>query len=101
MRLEANKPTQLPIDSTFHFGASTRNYVIRERPQAGSRPIIDELEKTGEEMEGGLLGLPETEIELDVSYTPLNINCPFVIFLYSKSRSIRIINGYPLKLSVY
>lgn len=65
MRLEANKPTQLPIDSTFHFGASTRNYVIRERPQAGSRPIIDELEKTGEEMEGGLLGLPETEIELD------------------------------------
>lgn len=29
MRLEANKPTQLPIDSTFHFGASTRNYIIR------------------------------------------------------------------------
>lgn len=29
MRLESNKPTQLPIDSTFHFGASTRNYIIR------------------------------------------------------------------------
>ncbi|GLV36236.1 Nuclear inhibitor of Protein phosphatase 1 [Carabus blaptoides fortunei] len=65
MRLEANKPTQLPIDSTFHFGASTRNYVIRERPQAGTRPIIDELEKTGDDIDGGLLGLPETEIELD------------------------------------
>lgn len=67
LRLEPHKPTQLPVDSVFHFGASTRNYVIRERPQAGSRPIIDELEKTGEEVEGGLLGLPETEIELDVS----------------------------------
>lgn len=65
MRLESNKPTQLPIDSTFHFGASTRNYIIRERPQAGIRPIIDEIEKAGEEAEGGLLGLPETETELD------------------------------------
>ena len=35
VRLEANKPTQLPVDSSFHFGASTRNYVIRERPQVG------------------------------------------------------------------
>lgn len=67
MRLESNKPTQLPIDSSFHFGASTRNYIIRERPQAGIRPIIDEIEKAGEETEGGLLGLPETETELDVS----------------------------------
>ncbi|XP_045483779.1 nuclear inhibitor of protein phosphatase 1 [Harmonia axyridis] len=65
MRLEANKPTQLPIDSNFHFGASTRNYIIRERPQTGIRPIIDEIEKAGEETEGGLLGLPETETELD------------------------------------
>lgn len=67
MRLEAYKPTQLPIDSSFHFGASTRNYIIRERPQTGIRPIIDEIEKAGEETEGGLLGLPETETELDVS----------------------------------
>ncbi|XP_022913736.1 nuclear inhibitor of protein phosphatase 1 [Onthophagus taurus] len=65
LRLEANKPTQLPIDSSFHFGASTRNYIIRERPQAGIRPIIDEIEKAGEETEGGLLGLPESETELD------------------------------------
>lgn len=65
LRLEAYKPTQLPIDSSFHFGASTRNYILRERPQAGIRPIIDEIEKAGEETEGGLLGLPETETELD------------------------------------
>lgn len=67
MRLEAHKPTQLPIDSTFHFGASTRYYIIRERPQTGSRTIIDELEKSSDDNEaGGLLGLPETETELDV-----------------------------------
>ncbi|XP_043462971.1 nuclear inhibitor of protein phosphatase 1 [Leptopilina heterotoma] len=66
MRLESNKPTQLPIDSTFHFGASTRYYIIRERPQTGNRTIIDELEKSSEDAEaGGLLGLPETETELD------------------------------------
>ncbi|CAG9855566.1 unnamed protein product [Phyllotreta striolata] len=65
LRLEGYKPTQLPIDSSFHFGASTRHYVIRERPQTGIRPIIDEIEKAGEDSEGGLLGLPETETELD------------------------------------
>ncbi|XP_012288697.1 nuclear inhibitor of protein phosphatase 1 [Orussus abietinus] len=66
MRLEAHKPTQLPIDSTFHFGASTRYYIIRERPQSGTRAIIEELEKSSEDNEaGGLLGLPETETELD------------------------------------
>lgn len=65
--MEPYKPTQLPIDSGFHFGASTRNYIIRERPQAGIRPIIDEIEKAGEETEGGLLGLPESETELDAS----------------------------------
>lgn len=65
LRLESYKPTQLPIGSNFHFGASTRMYIIRERPQAGIRPIIDELEKVGEDSDGGLLGLPETETELD------------------------------------
>ncbi|XP_011496015.1 PREDICTED: nuclear inhibitor of protein phosphatase 1 isoform X2 [Ceratosolen solmsi marchali] len=66
MRLESQKPTQLPIDSGFHFGASTRYYVIRERPQTGIRAIIDELEKNNDDQDtGGLLGLPETETELD------------------------------------
>ncbi len=35
IRLEANTPTPLAIDTTFSFGASTRSYIIRERPQAG------------------------------------------------------------------
>jgi nuclear inhibitor of protein phosphatase 1 len=64
-RIEANKPVQLPVDSTFHFGESTRKYILRERPQAHNRPIMEELEKAGSEADGGLLGLPETETELD------------------------------------
>lgn len=65
--LEKQKPTQLPIDSSFHFGASTRKYMIRERPQAGPRPIMEELEQSSETSELGhrLMGLPETESELD------------------------------------
>lgn len=76
LRLEAHKPTQLPIDSTFHFGASTRYYIIRERPQTGARPIIEELEKLSEDIDaGGLLGLPETETELDVRIKNLAERC--------------------------
>ncbi|KAI8432836.1 hypothetical protein MSG28_013769 [Choristoneura fumiferana] len=63
MRLEAHKPTQLPIDSNFHFGASTRNYIIRERPTGNARGIMEDLPST--ETEGALLGLPETQTELD------------------------------------
>jgi len=65
-RIERNKPTQLPVDSTFRFGESSRRYIIRERPKNASRPIMEELEKSGLETDGGtLLGLPETENELD------------------------------------
>jgi nuclear inhibitor of protein phosphatase 1 len=64
-RIEKDKPTQLPVDSTFRFGESSRKYIIRERPKTMHRPVMDELEK-GSEVEGaGLLGLPETENELD------------------------------------
>nr|CAG4641743.1 EOG090X07CE [Eurycercus lamellatus] len=67
MRIESEKPTQLPIDSTFHFGASTRYYILRERPQTAPRPILEELEEEAktEHQDGGMLGLPETEMELD------------------------------------
>ena len=65
VRLEANKPTQLPVDSIFKFGESTRKYILRERPKSLHRPIMEELEKAGSEADGGLLGLPETENELD------------------------------------
>lgn len=62
IRLEQKKPQQVPLDSEIHFGASTRIYIIRERPQ----PMVqgDDLDKQGEK-EGNLLGLPETETELD------------------------------------
>ncbi|KAL4237091.1 Nuclear inhibitor of protein phosphatase 1 [Mactra antiquata] len=62
IRLESRKPQQIPIDSEIHFGASTRIYVIRERPQ--NKGQGDEPEKSGEN-EANLLGLPENETELD------------------------------------
>lgn len=67
IRLESRKPQQVPIDSEIHFGASTRLYIIRERPQAITGQISDDNEKRREDLEGGLLGLPETETELDVN----------------------------------
>ena len=81
VRIEAQKPTQLPIDSMFHFGASTRNYILRERPTQGSKPIMEELEKATDEAEGGLLGLPETETELDVSYPSFLLIFLFLLML--------------------
>ncbi|XP_031622233.1 nuclear inhibitor of protein phosphatase 1 [Contarinia nasturtii] len=67
LRLESHKPTQLQINSTFHFGASTRYYILRERPSAGSRSdnIIHEDIPMSETGEGALLGLPESETDLD------------------------------------
>lgn len=66
VRLEARKPTQLAVGASFHFGASTRVYTLRERPQPASRPVMDELEESGgAQTDGALLGLPESEHELD------------------------------------
>ncbi|KAK0055447.1 nuclear inhibitor of protein phosphatase 1 [Biomphalaria pfeifferi] len=64
IRLESKKPQQIPIDSEIHFGASTRIYVIRERPQMGLSNM-DEKDGKREDSEGNLLGLPESETELD------------------------------------
>lgn len=64
IRLELNKPQQVPLDSELHFGASTRIYIIRERPNTIA-PTVPSDDKMGDELEGGLLGLPETETELD------------------------------------
>lgn len=64
IRLDKRKPQAVPIDSEIHFGASTRRYVIRERPQT---TVTTSGDDKGEEVEGSLLGLPETEGELDVS----------------------------------
>ena len=65
--LDSKKPQQVPMDSELHFGASTRRYIIRERPNTLLPTMGDDKDKSKEDMEGGLMGLPETESELDVS----------------------------------
>ena len=67
IRLESKKPHQVILDSQVHFGASTRAYVIRERPQPIGPGGPDEDGVKQIEKEGSLLGLPESETELDVS----------------------------------
>ncbi|KAH8401981.1 hypothetical protein KR009_008965, partial [Drosophila setifemur] len=64
LRLEGHKPTQLQINSTFHFGASTRNYILRERPSGHHSNIMEDL-PLSETSDGALLGLPESQTELD------------------------------------
>uniref|UniRef100_A0A8B9R4L3 Nuclear inhibitor of protein phosphatase 1 n=1 Tax=Astyanax mexicanus TaxID=7994 RepID=A0A8B9R4L3_ASTMX len=64
IRLEPHKPQQVPIDSTMSFGASTRVYTIREKPQ--SQANVGTGDKAGDDEElKGLLGLPEEETELE------------------------------------
>ncbi|XP_022092647.1 nuclear inhibitor of protein phosphatase 1-like [Acanthaster planci] len=70
IRLEGHKPQQIPLDSTIRFGASTRSYVLREKPQTVTSVIAtsttdSKTEQEEEEIVGGLLGLPEEETELD------------------------------------
>lgn len=67
-RLEAHKPTQVPLDCTLKFGASTRSYTLRERPQVSMAMVTDAEGGVLEEGEGGtLLGLPELDMKIDVS----------------------------------
>ncbi|THD29089.1 Nuclear inhibitor of protein phosphatase [Fasciola hepatica] len=87
IRLEGHRPQQVPIDSELHFGASTRIYIIRERPNPlynGSNagdgtgvgsdglnsmgPVNRSLDDSG--TDGASLGLlnshlPQSEVELD------------------------------------
>lgn len=75
LRIEANKPTQLQMNSQFHFGASTRNYILRERPTTASSRTSNIMEDIPmNETTEGLLGLPESQPELDVK------NQPFIYF---------------------
>ncbi|KAI1901711.1 hypothetical protein AGOR_G00037200 [Albula goreensis] len=65
IRLEPHKPQQVPIDSTMSFGASTRVYTLREKPQTQPSATAGDS-KAGEDEElKGLLGLPEEETELE------------------------------------
>lgn len=71
IRVESNKPMQLPIDETFHFGASTRSWTLREKPTNTSVMDMSLNTSTSETNENetssaSLLGLPEAENELHV-----------------------------------
>uniref|UniRef100_A0A1A9ZYM3 FHA domain-containing protein n=1 Tax=Glossina pallidipes TaxID=7398 RepID=A0A1A9ZYM3_GLOPL len=65
LHIEPNKPTQLHVNSTFHFGASTRRYILRERPSADQHSNLMEDIPMNDANEGALLGLPESQTELD------------------------------------
>ncbi|CAL8298304.1 unnamed protein product [Lota lota] len=75
IRLEPHKPQQVPIDATVSFGASTRAYTLREKPQSqpasgpGSEAKAgeggEEEKQQQEEVLKGLLGLPQEETELE------------------------------------
>lgn len=73
IKLDANKPQQVFIDSELKFGASTRTYIVRERPQANKHfPSMlmnasndSILKEDTEEYHNSSLNLPENEAELD------------------------------------
>ncbi|XP_026144051.1 nuclear inhibitor of protein phosphatase 1 isoform X1 [Carassius auratus] len=65
IRLEPHKPQQVPIDSTMSFGASTRVYTLREKPQTQSSSSAGDSKGLEDEELKGLLGLPEEETELE------------------------------------
>lgn len=61
IRLDPNTPHQLQLDQTIHFGASSRTYTLRERPQGTQALYTIEGEKKQLQE---LLGI-ENERELD------------------------------------
>ncbi len=81
IRLEHKKPQQVPLDSDIHFGHSTRHYIIRERPQTSMPVMGGDLTDKTDELEGGFLGLPESETELDVSEV-FFFSCIFTINIF-------------------
>lgn len=82
--MEAHKPQQIPIDSTVSFGASTRAYTLREKPQTLPSAVKGDEKMGGEDEElKGLLGLPEEETELDVSMRALLARTAFPAGLLS------------------
>ena len=71
IRVDAHKPVQVLVDTTLCFGASTRRFTLRERPNAQSSLKREALKHGGEDEAGShsLLGLPEEDTELDVCKT--------------------------------
>ena len=77
IRVESNRPMQVAVDSTLAFGASTRRYTLREKPNlpassaettaVSTTPGNEDEEEEKDPGIHGLLGLPESDTELDVS----------------------------------
>ena len=73
VQLEHERPMQLAVDDSFSFGASTRSWVLRQKPTAQASLSCDTSLNTSNVSESGaenesnlsLLGLPEGENELD------------------------------------
>lgn len=81
------------VDNELKFGASTRTYIVREKPQMSKHAINpssilntsggDSINESGTEKEDSfslLTSLPESETELDVNFFILKI----VLFLMKK-----------------
>ena len=70
--MDPNKPQQVFVDSELKFGASTRTYIIRERPQANKNfpsSIVNTSlndSKEDDSLNMSNMTLPESEAELDV-----------------------------------
>ncbi|XP_019639012.1 PREDICTED: nuclear inhibitor of protein phosphatase 1-like [Branchiostoma belcheri] len=97
IRLEPSKPQQVPLDSVLRFGASTRTYVLREKPQTVTTVKSDDTETVGEEeISTGLLGLPEEETELD-NLTEFNTAHNKRITVYSVEESNLEVTPSPIK----
>ena len=96
IRLEGHKPQQIPLDSTIHFGASTRCYVLREKPQTASSVAATDSKSEQEEDEiiGGLLGLPEEETELEVCVFFISLSYCFLCI--TKILQNTLVNGLNL-----
>jgi nuclear inhibitor of protein phosphatase 1 len=84
LRLEPNKPQQVFVDSELKFGASTRTYIIREKPQ-NTKNLSSILNNSSsyeaddkDDSFSQSLTLPESEAELDVRNYP-------ALFLLSKT----------------
>lgn len=84
LRLEPNKPQQVFVDSELKFGASTRTYIVREKPQLNKHAInpssilnssaLDSMNESGTDKDDSfsiLTHLPESETEIDVIFNGL------------------------------
>ena len=68
VRVDPHQPVQVQVDSTLSFGASTRCFTLRERPNMQSAMSNNSNTNQDDADVGmrGLLGLPEEDTELNV-----------------------------------